>query len=73
VVRREKNALDDFKKVNAKQDRGANRAKGNTTSQMESSFCRHEKVKWDIVVDTTNEQLGMGFIVWDHEGFVLVA
>jgi hypothetical protein len=36
-------------------------------------FVGMKKVKWDIVVDTTNEQLGMGFIVWDHEGFVLVA
>jgi hypothetical protein len=31
-----------------------------------------QKVNWDVAVGTTTGRLGMGFIVRDYEGFVLV-
>jgi hypothetical protein len=35
---------------------------GNGTSQMKSSFKRLQKVNWNVVINTTNEWLGMGII-----------
>lgn len=31
-----------------------------------------QKVNWDVAIDTLNKCIGIG-IVWDHEGYALVA
>lgn len=32
-----------------------------------------QKVNWDVAIDKVNGHMGMGVIVQDHEGHVLVA
>jgi hypothetical protein len=73
VVRRARDDLDDFKRPNAIESDGLIQRDETLPFRWKAPFVGMQKVNWDVAVDTTTDRLGMGFIVRDHEGFVLAA